>query len=301
MHQNVLLVFGQVGAIEHPTSGTVTVHHHMESYPATQWPVTDGYFKALVRLDPGPNKLRLEYQGPKKTSFSSSICLNMLPLISNPPLYLAIVIGKDSTGEYDCQGERKQKEEAGIDMAARKLRMAGYLTQAFTGEQMYRSRLGRRCFRLEEEWTNDTLSSCADGSMQSIAKVHVIRAEKTVKEIRHEEACGDGRTLRAIAKRAIEKHFGDLSPTKRYVAVVFLDATGDLQINGITHHSALDGNIGIIGSRSLYTLPSCIEEVVPAVSLSCTPIEVNQYRSNSDNVISFLTARVSGAATLQTL
>jgi hypothetical protein len=51
--------------------------------------------------------------------------------------------------------------------------------------------------------------------------------------------------------------------------VVVLDAKGDLQLKGIAGHSALNDGLGIIGSRSLYTLPSCIEEVVPAFT-DCT-------------------------------
>jgi hypothetical protein len=181
VHQNLLLVFGQVGFSESPVnSGQIIVHHHLEGYPATQWPISDGYFKALVRLDPGPNKIRFEYSASKVPSFSTTMTLNMLPLAASPPLHLAVLLGKDSTGEYECQGERKEHEGNGLETALKKLRMAAYLAQAFTGEQMYRNRLGRRCFRLEEEWAPDTLSNRMPGMMRNIAKVHVIRSESTV-------------------------------------------------------------------------------------------------------------------------
>ena len=181
VHQNLLLVFGQVGFPESPVNnGQIVVHHHMDGYPATQWPITDGYFKALVRLDPGPNKLQFEYTAPNIPAFSTGMTLNMLPLAASPPLQLAILLGKDSTGEYECHGERKEHEVNSTETALKKLRMAAYLSQAFTGEQMYRARLGRRCFRLEEEWGPDTLSNRTTAAMRNIAKVHVIRSESTV-------------------------------------------------------------------------------------------------------------------------
>jgi hypothetical protein len=162
-------------------------------------------------------------------------------------------------------------------MAKRKLRMAAYMMQAFTGEQMYRNRLGRRCFRLEEEWTMDTTSNRMTDSMRNIARVHTIRVESTVEEIRQYEAAGDGKTLRRIADNAIDSYFrfNPAEKSRRYFATVFLDARGDLRIKGITTSSALDGGLGIVGSRSLYTLPSCVEEVVPAFS-DCTRIENNE-------------------------
>jgi len=180
-HQNLLLVFGQVGFPESPiNNGQIVVHHHMDAHPVTQWPITDGYFKALVRLDPGPNRLRFEYTAHKIPAFSTTMTVHMLPLAASPPLQLAILLAKDSTGEYECLGERKEHEGNTTETALKKLRMAACLSQAFTGEQMYRARLGRRCFRLEEEWGPDTLSNRTTGTMRNIPKVHVIRSESTV-------------------------------------------------------------------------------------------------------------------------
>jgi hypothetical protein len=67
----------------------------------------------------------------------------------------------------------------------------------------------------------------------------------------------------------VDDYFCTFTTAKLYIAVVVLDAKGDLQLKGIAGHSALNDGLGIIGSRSLYTLPSCIEEVVPAFT-DCT-------------------------------
>lgn len=109
----------------------ITVHHHLEGYPPTQWPVNCGYFKVLVHLDPGPNRLRFDFTGAKIPCTSSTILVNYLPLTSSPPLYLAIVLAMDSLGEYECQIERKQREGNDIRMAKRKLRMAAYVKNTY--------------------------------------------------------------------------------------------------------------------------------------------------------------------------
>jgi hypothetical protein len=90
-------------------------------------------------------------------------------------------------------------------------------------------------------------------------------ADPKTAEIRELEKGLKGAELLKIVQRAVEAHFGRAAVGKRYVGVVVLDARGDLQIEGITHHSALSDGIGMVGSRSLYTLPSCIEEVVSSV------------------------------------
>lgn len=109
------------------SNGCVVVHHHLDGYPATKWSVCNGYFKALVRLDPGPNRIRFEYINSKSASFSSDLVISYIPLTGNPPLHLALLMGSDSTYMDDTvggdHGRREQSE--GIDTAVKKLRMAG--------------------------------------------------------------------------------------------------------------------------------------------------------------------------------
>ncbi|RPA98889.1 hypothetical protein L873DRAFT_1686008, partial [Choiromyces venosus 120613-1] len=267
-HQSVILVFGEVGVSERPIDGTITVRHHLEGYPPTQWPVTSGHFKVLVHLDPGMNRLRFDFSASKIPSTSSSITVNFLPLTSCPPLHLAILLAKDSPGEYECHGDRKLREGNDVRMAKKKLRMAAYLAQLFTGEQMFRHRLGsRRCFRLEEEWVADSLSSRDDGVMRSVAKVHILRTQKTIEDIQQREASQDVQGIWDTASEVVEDYFGETAPaTKRHVAVLIIDAKGDLRFGDLANRSAFSNGLGLCGSRSLYTLPSCLEEVVSAFS-----------------------------------
>ena len=159
VHQKVLLIFGECADPQRPIDGQVTVYHHQENFPPTQWPVCDSHFKALVHLQPGPNRLRLDFISPKLSSpngqmqpHSSWISINFLPLISSPPIHLCILVAQDSPETYDAVPERVQKEGNTLEVAIRKFRMAAYLWQAFTAEQMNRNGFGRRCYRYEEEW-----------------------------------------------------------------------------------------------------------------------------------------------------
>lgn len=160
--------------------------------------------------------------------------------------------------------------------------MAAYLWQAFTGEQMNRNGFGRRCFRYEEEWQVGTLSSrdVEIGQMRNEAKIHIVRTDKTVAELRDAELAqqnpnasksGD---LFAIAMDAVRNYFQPRPGQTRYVSVLLLDTHWDPNAKLVRGHAALGGGgdgiqLAIFGSHALQSYPSSIEEVVPAFS-DCT-------------------------------
>jgi hypothetical protein len=286
----VLLIFGQIGELSHrPLDGTVTVNHHQGHFPPTAWPVCDSYFKALIHLEPGWNRLRLDFTSPKVSSSNTSIPphasflnINYLPLTNNPPLQLAIILGSDSPGTYDAMPDRMQREGNGLDLAVKKFRMAAYLWQAFTGEQMLRHGFGRRCFRFEEVWEPGTLSyqDWGSGQYRNQAKVHIIRSSKTVEDIRdldraqqYEKGTKKGE-LFSIAAEAVKSYFQMKPGQKQYVSCLFLDAHWDPKAKTIRGHAALGGGDGdlqlaICGSHALQSYPSSIEEVWQAFG-DCT-------------------------------
>ena len=288
-------MYGQIGEpSDKALDGTLTVVHHQENFPATMWPVNDSHFKALVHLTPGPNRLRFDFLSPKIATSNSSmpahlswININFLPLINSPPLQLVILLGKDSPGTFDTVPERKQREGNGLDTAIRKFRMAAYLWQAFTGEQMYRNGFGRRCFRFEEEWQTGSLTfrDRELGQMRNEAKVHVIRSSKTVAELRDLDVAqqydkgtrrGD---LYTFALEAVRDHFKPIAGQKHYISLLLLDAHWDKTAKIITGHAALGGGSGevhlaIFGSQALQSYPTSLEEVVPALS-DCTRTNTN--------------------------
>jgi hypothetical protein len=140
-----------------------------------------------VHLVPGPNNLKFTFIPPQEIStsrFTSRITLHCLPLLQNPPIHLAVVLANDSEGRFESPPDRP----SGLEDAVKKLRMAAYLWQAYTAEQMYRYFPGtpgnggsaRRSFRLEEEWAEDTLSLQEADVWRMTAKVHIVRSELTV-------------------------------------------------------------------------------------------------------------------------
>ncbi|CAI6339014.1 unnamed protein product [Periconia digitata] len=294
VHQQLLLVFGQIGDPNRPLDGTVTVNHHQGRFPSTAWPVNDSYFKVLVHMEPGWNRLRFEFNSPQVPSGNGSVSphatffnVNYLPLTNTPPLQLAIILGRDSPGTYDATPDRMHREGNGLDMAVKKYRMAAYLWQAFTGEHMQRHGFGRRCFRFEDSWEPGTLSyqDWDKGQFRNQAKVHIIRSKKTVEEIRdlnraqqYEGGTAKGE-LFDIAKDAVKEYFQMKPGRKQYVSCLILDSHWDRDVGVIRGHAALGGGDGevqlaICGSQALQSYPSSIEEVWQAFG-DCTPTDTN--------------------------
>ena len=299
----MFLIYGEIGEAsqrERTYDGNLTIHHHQDSFPPMNWPVYDSNFKALVHLCPGANRVRLDFTSPKLSPnnnpvpHSSFITINFLPLVDSPPLQLAILIGSDSHEIYDAVPERVQREGNGLDMAIRKFRMAAYLWQAFTSEQMYRNGFSRRCFRFEEEWQTGSLSlrDRDSGTMRNEARIHIIRTSKTVAELRdlqraqqYQGATKAGE-LFDIASDAVRAYFQPAPGQKQYVSVLLLDSHWDKNFNTITGHAALGGGNGdiqlaICGSHALQSYPSSIEEVWPAF-MDCTRTDTN-YIANDCN------------------
>ena len=243
---------------------------------------------------PGANRLRFDFASPKLANSGSSnpihashLTIHMLPPINAPPLQLAILLAKDSPGTFDAVPARIEREGNGLETAVRKFRMAAYLWQSFTAEQMWRNKLGRRVFRFEEEWTAGTANhrDLEHGVMRSEARVHIIRTEKTLAELRdlnraqQNSSATDKDALFGIAADAVKDYFKPLPGQKLYVSVLILDSHWDTGSKVITAHAALGGGIGdlklaIFGSHCLQSYPTTFGEVVPAFS-DCTPTDTS--------------------------
>jgi hypothetical protein len=208
--------------------------------------------------------------------------INYLPLNHLPPLQLAIILGSDSLGTYDATPDRIQREGNGLDMAVRKFRMAAYLWQAFTGEQMQRHGFGRRCFRFEDAWEPGTLTwqDAESGRYRTQAKIHIIRTNRTVAQIRdlsfaqQYDKATKKNELFDIAAEAVKHYFGSRPGQKQYVSCLFLDSHWDPAAKVIRGHAALGGGNGdvqlaIFGSHALQSYPASLEEVPPAFG-DCT-------------------------------
>lgn len=273
VHERIFLAHGKAGNQD----GNLVVQHHVNSFPSQRFPITKGHFKALIHLEPGPNNVRLFVEGPQGARWpNSSIVIHYVPLLQNPPLHLVLLLGKDSKGTFDSPKYKRDREGNDLELAKKKLRMAGYMMSAFTDEQMYRNGFGHRTFRLYEEWGPDTLSN-RDRSARTTAVVHVLRTDKTVAEIRdpnraqQKSDATDKGALFGIALDTIRNAGGVFNNGHEVmVAALFLDAHWDANQKLIQGHAALGGGAGhiklaIFGSQAIHSWPSCLEEVVPSL------------------------------------
>jgi hypothetical protein len=229
--------------------------------------VRNGQFKALIHLSPGENTIKMTfYDG--LNPWISSWTVNYTPLLQNPPLHLCIIVGSDSPLTYD--DVPYSQDPPNLDTAIRKLRLAGYLWQAYTGSQMAANGLGHRTFQLNESWQPDTLSS-VDQSSRNTATVRVLKSKYTIAEIRDPQIAQQNKnsnnrsSLVNIALEAIRPEF----PGERnHIAVMFLDSHFK---NGlITGHTAqgtgsdtAQYSFAIFGSHTLFSWPTCSEKVIP--------------------------------------
>lgn len=240
-------------------------------------------------LSPGINKLSIRRTiNNVAEDATSELTLNYVPLLQTPALHLAIMVSKDSPLLIDCPPVKYgpfSSAHSSLDAAIAKLRMSAYMWQALTAEDMRMKGLGRRSFRLEEEWTADTTSSSflsslhgaaleESGAMRSTAKVHIIRSDKTTAEIRDEDVAQQNESGRNRDKlfdyflAALGKHGAPFEASfQPIVAGMILDSHYSMDKKLILGHAALGCHnpqgisLGMMGSHLAYSWPRFLEEV----------------------------------------
>ncbi|VUC33073.1 unnamed protein product [Clonostachys rosea] len=270
IHQRCLLITGQCQASNQQDTFmqvNTTNEFGIETFPSHRWPLCGGWFKCLVLLAPGKNILSVTY----------------VPLTNTPPLHLAIMVAKDSPLLVDCPPNKFgsiSSAHSDLNAMVAKMRMAACMWQALTAEEMRTAGLGRRSFRLEDEWGSNTLSQqflknpFSRNGTGSTIKVHIIRTEKTIAELRdaniaqQNEKGRDRDALHRIFSDALKAHGAPFqSHSRPVVAGLILDSTFDQEKNMILGHAALgahnpDGlSLGIFGSHLAYSWPRFLEEV----------------------------------------
>ncbi|KFA52547.1 hypothetical protein S40293_07624 [Stachybotrys chartarum IBT 40293] len=257
------------------------------TFPEQRWPLNQGWLKALLMLNPGENKIRFNLGTSKKVC--TMIKLHYTPLLQTPPLHLAIMVAKDSPQLIDCSAAKfgsLSGAHSGLQSAIAKFRMTAYMWQAFTAAEMNDNGLQRRSFRLEEEWASDTvsLSRFRDaGATQSTAKIHLVRSDKTVAELRSAQYAQQNPSaqkpdeLHSIFTAALLNHGSPFcSELHPVVAGLILDSTFDLKDNLIMAHAALGAHnteglsLGMFGSHLTYSWPRFMEEITECL-LDTTP------------------------------
>ncbi|CAH0022743.1 unnamed protein product [Clonostachys rhizophaga] len=280
VHQMSLLIkgFSRDCDVDH-TSILVSVSAESERETGggrkQEWPMSRGSFKALVILHPGKNDIIISNFSAGLTTIS----VNYLPVAQTPPLHLAILVARDSPEKIDfplCKAG-SMADHGTLEAAIRKLRMAAAMCQALLAEEMHAAGLGRRSFRLELEDGIDTLRSESmndtrrSALYRSTIKVHVLRTDKTVAEIRRAEGTPDHNELLKIFNKALQAEEGLFGP-KGVVAGLVLDSSYDASKDILSGHASFakhdpsSRSFGVIGSQLVYTWPRFSEEVANCLS-----------------------------------
>ncbi|EMD88431.1 hypothetical protein COCC4DRAFT_205340 [Bipolaris maydis ATCC 48331] len=303
IHQRCLLVAGTYGFEAAEGSYihvTTKAANKSENFPEQTWPLAGGHFKALVMLSPGLNRLEFAYICNDCIEHTVETNVNYWPLMQYPPLHLAIMVASDSPCLIDCPPNKAagvSSAHSDLDAAIAKLRMTAYMWQAMTAEDMRKQGIGRRSFRLEEEWIVDTVSReftnarisqtlAQDDAVRSTAKIHVIRSSKTVREIRNENIAqqnGRARNKNALFdyfKEALLEAGGPFVPDAQpVVAGLILDSQYSMSKGLILGHAALGCHdprgisLGMFGSHLTYSWPRFLEEVTSCLTDTRKPGE----------------------------
>ncbi|KAJ5622104.1 hypothetical protein N7528_005336 [Penicillium herquei] len=301
VYQTCILVVGECSSgkadVEETTYISVAVTDCLHrTQPSTHWTHRGGYWTAVVILTPGANKIKLDLHryGSVQIEDSLKITVNYVPLLQLPPLHLAILVAKDSPLLIDCPPAKYgaiSTAHSSLDAAISKFRMTAYMWQALTAEYFREKEMGRRSFRLDEEWTVNTTSQTAHQAgpdesavMGMVAKVHIIRCEKSVAEIRDMSVvqkipCDHDRdALHRYFEAALLNAGAPFEPKSRpVVAGLILDAHYSADQSVVLGHAALgcrkpNGiSLGIFGSHFTYSWPRFLQEV-PACLTDLTPI-----------------------------
>lgn len=269
--QRITIVIGET---RNKCDGSIIVHHHLGTFPSQRWPVNDGWFRALVHLEPGPNRLQFVLESERGAPVTG-LELEYMPLLQNPPVHLCLMVAADSPLTFDSPDYKRNKEGNTLDVAIKKLRMAGYMMSAYTQEQMRRNGLGNRTFRVAEEWTKDTISN-RDKDMRQTAKIHIIRMKQTRAEILDPDKAQQhhgAKDAQGLFNMAFENLFNYGGPFQKdgptvHAACIYLDTHWDPKMQLIRGHAALGGGnfnirLAVFGGHALYSWPTCIEDVVP--------------------------------------
>ncbi|AMD21517.1 HFL339Cp [Eremothecium sinecaudum] len=269
------------GRCHSPKARYIDVLHN--SLPSLRYEVNAQGFKALVHMVRGQNVLTFVTSENEQLSISTVYA----PQMSNPPIHLCILVGRDSPLEFDSPATQKAKEGGnGLELAIAKLRCGARLMQAFTNEQLLRSGFGHRCFRFVEEGVQDTLFRIPE--QRETIKIHVLRSRLTTAEIRdpniaqQNEKATNRAGLFGVAMDALRDYGGVFSNPNEtaQAAVLFLDSHWDPKLKLIRGHAALGGGdskikLAIFGSHGLYSWPKTIEDV-PMYFTDTTPISPNE-------------------------
>ncbi|KAJ5020726.1 putative peptidase family-domain-containing protein [Bipolaris maydis] len=257
VHQQVLLIFGQVGEPQsRPLDGTLTVNHHQGRFPSTCWPVHESYFKALVHLEPGWNR------NTSRLYLAQGFLVKYLHLPACV-LHQHKLFTLDSVSAASACNYTRTR-------FPRHIRCSSFYRRAdealwFRSSLFPLSRLGAKQYRTQ-------------------AKIHVIRSKRSVAEIRDLERAqqyGPATKKNELFDFAIEacRDYFHIAPgQKHYVSCLFLDTQWDTQTQTVRGHAALVLSIEYRGSFQAFQ--DCTRTDTSVVANDCNESGSNWEAAN---------------------
>ncbi|KAI1322116.1 hypothetical protein F5Y16DRAFT_387603 [Xylariaceae sp. FL0255] len=291
VYQRCLLITGTCHDFEDPEDFVaIRVKDGFNQSSSQQnWPAASGAFRCLLMLHAGPNKVEFDLYHKGQVCSSSSVVIQYQPLLQLPPLHLAILVASDSPLLIDCPPAKRgaiSSAHSTLDAAIVKLRMAAYMWQAVTAEDFRLRGMGRRTFRLDEEWGLDTTTAASlhtdstQDYMDNVAKIHIVRTEKTVAELRDPSLATFRRHQNAlidIFSKALMAHGSPfLTSNRPVVAGMVLDSHYSVEKGIVLGHGSQrlrdpTMSLGVFGSHTTYSWPRFLEEI-PSCLLDRTQI-----------------------------
>ncbi|GMM49225.1 putative metalloendopeptidase [Starmerella bacillaris] len=269
--QRCVIIHGKCAKLP-PGEGSVVVYFDQMRFPALRFPLADGFFKAFVPLEEGPNKLKFEIQVDKNTTYKKTLNVRYLPVKENPPVHFCLLVAKDSPFLFETMPYKKEREGNDLGTAVKKMRMAAYMMSAFTMEQMNRNGCGFRSFFPYSEEEEDTITN-RDHLKKMTAHIHIVKVDKTKDEIndpnraqQNHDATDNG-ALFGFASDALKAYGGPFATGDMVnAACIYLDTHYDQKLDLIEGHAALGGcvnniRLAIFGGHGLWSWPTCIEDI----------------------------------------
>lgn len=180
-----------------------------------------------------------------------------------------------------------------LDAAVAKFRTTAYMWQAMTAEDMRVKGLGRRSFRIDEEYSRDTTTRSAlnaigqqDQSqhMRSVAKIHLVRSDKTTAELRNPQVAQQNERadrpddLHTYFEQALKAYGGVFdSAAHPVVAGMIMDSHYSIEDELLLGHAALGCHrpqglsLGVFGSHLTYSWPRFFEEIASCLTDTTPP------------------------------
>ncbi|GFR26535.1 putative zinc metalloproteinase C607.06c [Trichonephila clavata] len=236
------LITGEILAAK---DSEIIVQNETSSGDFTLWPVMNGKFKVLVKLQSGENKIKFQHK-----NVSSVLNLSYRPLNFKRFVRLIYIKCIDDDGTFQAPlGENNS-----IDSACKRLSLAAQMLQSFTYDKLKEHRLNAKTFCLEEE--NDEVLCHVFTSSLTLKEVYILNEEQLWSHFAVElmnSKLRVGNSCKFLAFLSFTRYNNNSNVPPRNHREVLSKTKGQVALGG--------GGLALFGSGCLHTWPETLQEV----------------------------------------